>query len=236
MIKRLKFESVLKSKDCTDYWLTKTKADICELLGHDVATMVGYDQRNPHHCHDLLTHSLCTVKNLKNKYSEIGEEEMYLLAAAFFHDIGKPTVASVKDDRLVFYGHSSKSAKISEGILSELGYDKDETSIICFYIAHHDDFISYVLPDEEYDLSNPFLIPITKDSIYAHIQSVEEKIASESRWYSRSMWSALALLCMADIEAQAALVYQRGTLVDSMQHKLSKMEAIYDVINSYCLR
>lgn len=35
-------------------------------LGPDVIRMRGYDQRNPHHCYDLFTHSVVTVSGIKD--------------------------------------------------------------------------------------------------------------------------------------------------------------------------
>ena len=46
-----------------------------------------------------------------------------------------------------------------------MGYDSKEIAQISFYISHHDDFISYVLPDENYNRSNPYLIEITPENV-----------------------------------------------------------------------
>ena len=230
-MQRSLFESSILSKGAKEYWEAKPQQEICELLGRDVAAMYGFDQHNPHHCYDLWTHSLWTLDNLKNRYPTSGMDDVYLLIAALLHDVGKPAVAKQKGDRLVFYGHSAKSVQIAETTLSGLGYSRDEIGKICFYIAHHDDFISYVLPEEDYDHNNPFLIPITDKNVFSHICSVEATI--EATWYTRSLWNRLLLLCIADAEAQAPLVYQDGILVDSIPHKLSKLEAVRDILNNH---
>ena len=87
--------------------------------------MVGYNQCNPHHCYDLFQHSLHAVERLSDEAGSL------LRVAAFFHDIGKPDVAKKKDERLVFYGHAGKSAKIVKPILEKMGYsDKEILEII----------------------------------------------------------------------------------------------------------
>ena len=58
----------------------------------------------------------------------------------------------------MFYGHAKCSDEIARVILHQMGYVSDEIEQICFYISHHDDFISYVLPEEEYNRNNPYLI------------------------------------------------------------------------------
>lgn len=135
MIQKEVFEESLKSP--IQFWGHRSSEDICAALGAEVAQMVGYNQRNPHHCYDLFMHTLCTIENLNH------DSPILLRVAAFFHDIGKPYVAMEKQGRLVFYGHAKKSAQIAEPILYNLGYNASEIECICFYIRHHDDFISW---------------------------------------------------------------------------------------------
>ena len=134
------------------FWLKRTAEEVNNLLGSEVSVMVDFDQRNPHHCYDLFMHSLYTVEGIKDTALVL------LRVAAFFHDIGKPSVAMEKQGRLVFYGHAKKSAEIACSILKKIGYSDDEINEICFYIKHHDDFIAWVLPEEEYDHENKFFL------------------------------------------------------------------------------
>lgn len=195
--------------------------DITYCLGTDVKRMVGYNQCNPHHCYDLFTHILHTVAGIKET------APVLLWVAAFFHDIGKPSVAMEKQGRLVFYGHAQKSAEISVPILADLGYALDE---ICFYIAHHDDFISWVLPDEKYDKDNKFLIAITPENLRKHIAKVTEKLVDKSFCPQIRKWQLLLQLCYADASAQAELAAQNGIIVDSKEHKLRKVKALSDFL------
>ena len=108
-MKKEEFESTLQKP--LEYWENKSKEEAGKLLGADASAMVGFDQRNPHHCHDLFMHTLHTVNGL-DRHSPV-----LLKTAAFFHDIGKPSVAVEKNGRLVFYRHAKMSAKIAESLL-----------------------------------------------------------------------------------------------------------------------
>lgn len=202
------------------FWNTKSKAAVKALVGEEVAQMVKYDQRNPHHCCDLFLHTLHTVQFIGSN------SPTPLLVAAFFHDIGKPYVAQEKQGRLVFYGHAQKSSEIARQLLYSLGYTRLQTDRICFYISHHDDFISWVLPTEPYDRKNPYLIEISVDNVAFHIEKVATGNASLTNIKSYELWSDLLLLCRADASAQAEYVYRDGVLIDSREHKIKKVEAI----------
>ena len=132
-MKRIEFEDSLQNS--VHCWRERSSVDVGKTLGNAVKNMVAFEQRNPHHCYDLFNHSLHTVDGIENTAPAL------LRVAAFFHDIGKPVVAMEKQGRLVFYGHAQKSAEISAPILADLGYAPDEIDEICFYIAHHDDFV-----------------------------------------------------------------------------------------------
>lgn len=220
MMTREAFEESLSNP--IHFWSDKAKEDVYELLGKDAADMVNYDQHNPHHCYDLFSHLLHTVDALDSDVS------IYLKAAAFFHDIGKPRVAMEKQGRLVFYGHAAKSAEIADPILAQLGYSPDERKLICFYIEHHDDFINWVLPEEKYDHRNPHLTPIAEMNLSAHIQSyngIVEQIGN-----SADIWHELIKLCEADADSQALYVYKDGKCIDSKAHKLRKLERILSLL------
>ena len=159
MIAKPDFENSLQEP--LPFWQSKSREEVCDLLGNTVAQMVGFAQNNPHHCYDLFLHTLHTVDEIRPSYSTI------LRVAAFFHDIGKPSVAFEKQGRLVFYGHAKKSAEFAAPILVKLGYSSQDVDLICFYISHHDDFISWVLPTEEYNRQNPYLKEITLENVKA---------------------------------------------------------------------
>ena len=128
MMKRDEFEAALSNP--LSFWLSKFKDEVCDLIDPKAGDMVGFDQRNPHHCYVLFKHSLHTADGIENT------APVLLRAAAFFHDIGKPVVAMEKQGRLVFYGHAQRSADMVPMMLEKMGYTAEEIKEICFYIKH----------------------------------------------------------------------------------------------------
>ncbi len=206
------------------FWGGKNRNEVQELLGDKAARMVGYDQRNPHHCYDLFMHSLHTVEFLPP------ESTVLLRTAAFFHDAGKPCTAIEKQGRLVFYGHAKKSAEIAADILRALGYPDEEIAEICFYIKHHDDFISWVLPEEKSAPENKYQVEISKNNIEKHIRKVNKKMEGSGMDITRDYWKQLIQLCLADASAQADVVIQNGRIIDTKEHKIKKLSELRDLI------
>ena len=223
-MKRAEFEDSLKKP--VYFWNEKSSDEVEKALGNAVKSMVAFEQRNPHHSYDLFNHSLHTVDGIKDT------APVLLRVAAFFHDIGKPIVAMEKQGRLVFYGHAQKSAEIAIPILENMGYSPEEIEEICFYIAHHDDFISWVLPDEEYNKENKYLVTITPENLGKHISKVKDRLNGKRFCPQERNWQFLLQLCRADASAQAELVIQNGVVVDSKEHKLRKIQALSDALNA----
>lgn len=206
------------------YWSKRNKSEVRGLLGEEVAQMVNYDQRNPHHCYDLFIHTLHTVQFIGDS------APIDLRVAAFFHDIGKPYVAQEKQERLVYYGHAEKSVEIARPILVRFGYSISQVNRMCFYIGHHDDFISWVLPTEQYDRNNPYMIEISSESVASHIEKVSLYYGSQINIKSYELWFNLLLLNRADVSAQAEYVYKDDDIVDSREHKQKKIETIHTAL------
>jgi len=207
--------------------------DIDELkrvLGHAFASIKNFDQNNPHHCYDLLTHTLQTVARLDMYCNDVDALPL-LRVAALFHDIGKPSVVQEKNGRSVFYGHAAKSAEIAEPLLAQIGYSQDEVSLVLFYIAHHDDFISFKLRDEMPDKPNPYIKEINKNNVESQIKSTMRK-CRESGSYIPSKHDYLNLmdLCCADASAQSEHVVMNGVCIDGSKQKIKRMKAIRKII------
>lgn len=205
------------------YLRSSSRDDIAISMGADVAQMIGFDQKNPHHCYDLWNHTIGVVEALRVDAPKILE------IAGFFHDIGKPYVAQEKAGRLVFYGHALKSSEIASSLLGNMGYSDEEIGNICFYIKHHDDFISWVMIGEEYDHRNKYLIEINQENIMRHIRKVSE---AEKSGNDIERWKYLLELCRADAMAQADEVWQQGKLIDTKRHKLEKISAIMKIMET----
>ena len=213
MIDKIDFIKSLES--AREYWSDKTKSELVSLLGKDIARMKDFDQNNPHHCFDLYVHSL----------------NYLLLVSAFFHDIGKPKVARKKNDRLVFYGHALKSADIIKKILEGMSFSSEDIEQILFYVTHHDDFISYILPEEACGNVNSHQIIINEKNMKKYVlRLIKVYPCLFAKYDLKVIVNNLLELCMADVRAQSRLVYSAGIIVDSMEHKLKKLQQIQEIL------
>lgn len=80
----------------------------------ELAPMVGFNQRSPHHAYDLFTHTAHVTAAVP--------EELTLRWAALLHDTGKITTFTTDETgRGHFYGHAGDSAAIAGRILRRLG-------------------------------------------------------------------------------------------------------------------
>ena len=79
----------------------------------EVLPMVGFDQKNLHHCYDVWEHTLHAVAAVPG--------DPVLRCAALLHDIGKPNCFTV-DEKGVghFYGHSAISRELADRMLRRL--------------------------------------------------------------------------------------------------------------------
>ncbi|MGN1310371.1 MAG: HD domain-containing protein [Clostridia bacterium] len=148
--KKKHFEEAVMRDDVVEYFSSKSKEELEAEFGKEVARMKDFDQMNPHHCYDLLGHTLHTVDGIKRD-GLTPEQYKELRISAFLHDIGKPEVAKMHPKikgQQVFYGHAEKSASIARRMLSDMGYDREQIDRMSFYIGHHDDFISYKTQDQ----------------------------------------------------------------------------------------
>ena len=143
-IKRITLEKTLMRDDVVDYVSNLSKEELESMFGKEIAQMKDFDQKNVHHCYDLLGHTLHTVEAISHD-GLTDEQFKKLRIAAFFHDVGKPEVAQFneKTRQRVFYGHAQRSMEIAGHILEDLGYSRPDIDELQFYIGHHDDFISY---------------------------------------------------------------------------------------------
>ena len=188
--RRQEFEKALSSDNVVDYFLSKTPEELEEQFGPDVARMVGFEQNNSHHCYDLWEHTLRTVEGITREQLS-RDDFIKMRVAAFFHDIGKPDVASFnsKTGQQVFYGHAQHSADVAKPILEKLGYSEEEIAQLSFYIAHHDDFISYKSELPSYMQHHEFVREIDEDTVAEKI--IENKYDFEAMGYNKDQIRAI---------------------------------------------
>ena len=228
--KRERFEQALLRDDVIDYFLEKSPEEIEALFGTEVATMVGFDQNNPHHCYDLFEHTLNTVEGIDTEGLS-PEDVIKLKVAAFLHDVGKPQVAMNKGDKTVFYNHAKKSAEMSDAILGALDYKPEEIAQIKFFIEHHDDFINFKREDEEWNRKNRFLRGINPQNVARKIQETKEDISIYGGYNpNKKDYQLLLRLCKADANAQSRIVREYGKVTDSRANKISRLSQVEDLV------
>ena len=91
---------------------------------------MGFDQRNPHHMHDVFTHIAHVVAGVPG--------ELTLRLAALLHDVGKPPCFTLGDDgRGHFHGHAQLGAEMANEILHRLKAPTALREEVVWLIHHH---------------------------------------------------------------------------------------------------
>ena len=96
----------------------------------ELAPMVGFDQRSPHHAYDLYTHTA--------RVTAAVSPDPVLRWAALLHDVGKvDTFTLDTTGRGHFYGHAGVSAEKAEDILRRLRAPNALREQVCTLIGLH---------------------------------------------------------------------------------------------------
>ena len=194
-------------------------------FGSDFLRTRGFDQKNPHHCFDVLDHILCATEALDTDgLSEA--DAITLKTALFFHDVGKPRCATPKENRLVFKGHAKISSSIARSLLPEIGFSPAETGRICFFIEYHDVFMPLRLSDD-LDKHRPESPVISEKTVGDILQTIRSDAAGRPSYFpSDADFRLLPRICRADSLAQAETTYRNGLLRDTRENKLARVEEI----------
>ncbi|MCF0123086.1 MAG: HD domain-containing protein [Ruminiclostridium sp.] len=105
--------------------------DILGQILPELLPMVGFNQRNVHHCYDLLTHTAEAVNHVP--------PELHLRLAMLLHDVGKPLCFSIGEDgQGHFYGHARESARLAGEILRRLRFPNQLREKVETLVRYHD--------------------------------------------------------------------------------------------------
>ncbi len=96
----------------------------------ELAPMIGFDQRNPHHLFDLYTHTAHVCGGVPG--------DLTLRWAALLHDVGKvPAFTLDGSGRGHFYGHAKLGAQMADAILRRLKSPTRLREQVVFLIEMH---------------------------------------------------------------------------------------------------
>ena len=105
----------------------------------ELEPQIRFDQRNPHHTHDLFTHTALVTSRLPS--------DLTLRWAGLLHDIGKVSTFSLDDQSIGhFYGHASVSAAMADDILHRLKAPNALREQVCFLVDKH---MTPLIPDRK---------------------------------------------------------------------------------------
>lgn len=105
--------------------------DVLSVVLPELLPMQAFEQFNPYHHYDVLTHTLKAVEQI--------EPVPHLRLAALLHDIGKPSTFTRDEDGVGhFYGHMQVSCEIADTILCRLHADNYTRDKVLKMVKYHD--------------------------------------------------------------------------------------------------
>lgn len=106
-------------------------SEVLEIVLPEIRGMKGFEQKNPHHIYDVLTHTAVATQN--------APKETALRLAIFFHDCGKPDTFKL-DEKGVghFHGHPIKSCEKARRAMGRLKFDNATTDLVLTLVKYHD--------------------------------------------------------------------------------------------------
>ena len=105
--------------------------EVLGVLLPELLPMAGFDQRNVHHCFDLLGHTAAAVDAVP--------PDLILRLTMLLHDIGKTDTFSIGEDgQGHFYGHAKRSVELADEILHRLRYPNRVRERVLTLIRYHD--------------------------------------------------------------------------------------------------
>ena len=105
--------------------------DVLGAVLPELLPMVGYDQRNEHHCWDLLTHTAVALDHVPPR--------PVLRWAALLHDAAKPACFRLgPDGQGHYHGHAQAGAALADAALRRLRSDRATRERVVTLVRHHD--------------------------------------------------------------------------------------------------
>ena len=108
--------------------------DVIGVFWPEILPMVGFDQRNYHHCYDVWEHTLHAL--------EATPQDAVLRCAVLLHDVGKPKCFTVDAAGVGhFYGHGTVSLDFADNMLRRLKCSNEFRETVVRLVEWHDRMI-----------------------------------------------------------------------------------------------
>ena len=159
-------EEILNQKDIIKS-INENIEDLVKIIP-EIKNMIGFEHNHPHHHLDVWEHTLEVLKNLNTN-------DIELIMAALFHDIGKPF--SYQDEEVRhFHGHPAVSLKMAKEILTRLGYDEEVIKRVSYLVETHDTIINPNQLDNDYEMIEKRLQLQYADAASHHRDKIQKRI------------------------------------------------------------
>ena len=97
----------------------------------ELAPLRGFDQKSPHHIHDVWTHTTYAVE-------AVGPDPVLRLTM-LLHDVGKPACFFTDEAGVGhFYGHAGAGERMADAILRRLRCDNAARELVLSFVHYHD--------------------------------------------------------------------------------------------------
>ena len=121
---------LLRGKYATD--ILRQYPEIIGVFWPEVLDMIGFEQRNPHHCYDVWEHTLHAMDGVQSG-------DLTLRLTMFLHDIGKPRTFQLDENGVGhFYGHPAVGCDMAREMLQRLHFPKVTRERVSLLVELHD--------------------------------------------------------------------------------------------------
>ena len=108
--------------------------DVVGVFWPEILPMVGFDQKNYHHCYDVWEHTLHAL--------DATPRDAVLRCTVLLHDIGKPKCFTVDEGGVGhFYGHGAVSLELADEMLRRLRCSNEFRDTVVRLVEWHDRMI-----------------------------------------------------------------------------------------------
>ena len=127
---QMELRKLVKGAGATD--ILRRYPEIIGVFWPEILPMIGFDQRNPHHCYDVWEHTLHAMDGVPS-------DDLTLRLTMLLHDIAKPRMFALDENGVGhFPGHQAAGRDMAAEMLRRLRFPKVLRERIALLIELHD--------------------------------------------------------------------------------------------------